>query len=357
MKNKLFFLLILFALNLWCINLKQLGKTKLSQKDNFLKSLGHICVTEDDLFIITDSKDGNMKIYNSDGQLIKVWGKKGPGPGELHSPMLCDYEKGRLVIMDWGKRKIFICDRKSKTDFEIIDGIFCLNLGFDICLRDEMLLISGSRDIYGKGYELYILNLENKKYVNLISREVKYNFSTLTEFRNEFRNQPDIVTIGIGGFCDWWDDSAYLVWEGDLRIIEVNIKSKKRRIFGKKTDFFIKPYASRKLIEAHSHRNFSASNAEKARMSYTRAVFAGSKYVGIVYSVPIQKKRKHDFMIQFYDKNGHFIKEIELPGLRPPYYRFYFQKDKNRFFFMNSEPDEYDESEEHFVICGYQIVE
>ena len=74
-------------------NIKLTKKIPISQETTLLERPRAFCVTEDKLFLIPDYKAGDVKIYDSNGKLVTVFGRKGYGPGEFSKPAHCFYNK------------------------------------------------------------------------------------------------------------------------------------------------------------------------------------------------------------------------------------------------------------------------
>jgi hypothetical protein len=315
------------------------------------------CVTEDGLFLVPDYRAGNVKVYDETGTLVTVFGRKGYGPEELIKPAFCYYSKeekgpGRLGILDLGARKIFIYERKEKTDFKRIRGVNCLALGYDIQLKGNELLISGYKpDKDSTSFALYSIDLTNDDTSLLLPSYQKYGLKSHQQYATEYRRKPDIKIIGRKGWLDIQGENIYYVWEGDLRIVKINLESGKSNFFGKKTPGYVKPYASKKMLETRSKRDFNAFRKEKTKMSYVKNIFTSPKYALVIYRGPAKKVNDSNFQLQFYTLEGDFINEVSIPG--KPDHKMYFDKDRSILYSLKSESD--DDLNEHYLIIRYQI--
>jgi hypothetical protein len=336
-------------------DVKLIKKIKLSQETAILENPKAFCVTEDNLFIIPDYKAGDVKIYENNGTPVAVLGCKGVGPGEFVKPAICCYDKneGKFGVMDYGLRKIFIYERMEKNHLKRVNEIFCLSLGYAIQLKGNKMLISGYKvDPANNPYDLYYIDLSNNQTIFLLPSYYKYGLKSFREYETQYRRKSDFQTIGILGFCDIQRDDVFFVWEGDLRIIKINLNSGKKIFFGEKKSHYIKPFTSKQLLEGYRNRNSDIIRSEKARMSYITNIFAGSNYVLLFYEGPVKQDRESNLMLQFYTLAGEFIKEISIPG--KPDSRMYIDKDRELLYSLSSEVDV--SFNEGYYISEYKIV-
>ena len=332
------------------MKIEQSGKIKLLSQDvNFLQKPRDFCVTEDNLFLIPDYKAGDIKVYESNGKIVNILGKKGVGPNEFVKPTFCFFDEGKFGVMDWGIRKIFIYDRIGNTkNFKRVKEIRCFSLGTEIHLRSNKLLVSGyTPDKNSKPFDLYYIDLASNQTNLLLPSYEKYGLKSFDEYETKYRRQPDIGAIGIGGWFDVHEDDVYFVWEGDLKIIKQNIRTRELSYFGKKTVNYVKPYATKKLINSLRTRDFKTIQQEKSKMSYVRSIFTSKKYVLLIYESTVKKKKNPVFIIQFYMFNGDFLEEIPIPG--EPDRKMFFHKNKNILYSLCSILDE-DLNETHYML-------
>jgi len=120
------------------------------------------CLINKKNIIITDSKMHNIKIYTINGELLKIVGKKGQGPGEFKVPMgLTDYNH-YILVSDIGNGRMNIFDKESLNflrSFTILDG------------REIKVLnnkIYSSFVDFGTNTSLHIYNLDGKNIKNCI---------------------------------------------------------------------------------------------------------------------------------------------------------------------------------------------
>lgn len=325
------FLLFLNTQSGFGFTIKLQKKIKLSQEKTLLQKAMAFCVTEDELFMITDSKSGDIKIYDGNGQLVNILGRKGFGPGEFGEPSFCFYNKGerKFGVFDYRIRKIFIYNRTGRTEFKRVREVYCLALGYDIQLKGNKLLISGYKPDPNKNpYDLYYVDLTNNQITFLLPSYYKYGLKSLHEYETQYRRKPDIKVIGANGWFDVQSDCLYFVWEGDLKIIKINIKSGKRSFFGKKSSHYTKPFASKRLLEAYRMRDINIMQNERSKMSFVTDIFASRKYTLLIYERPVKQDKKLNFKLQIYTLDGNFLEELDIPD--NPGYKMCFDKNKGR---------------------------
>jgi hypothetical protein len=354
-------LLICTASFIGAMEMKCIKKVTLSQEKTLIGGCYSFAVTGDDYYLITDYKIANFKIFNPDGTLAKEWGRRGPGPNEFFAPLVCSYIEGNLAILDFGKQKLFILKREGKSDFSIKKEIFCSGLGVSMSFMNEnKMLIGGYKERNDeRPFSLYILDLNTTKITFLMPSEIKYGLSSYSEYKAQYRSKPDLSAIGVDGFCDWNGDYAFYTWEGDLRIIKINMKSDNITYFGKKTDNYIKPRATPELIKADRERNPRVIFAEKDKFSYIYALFANTKYVVLIYHEPSKTKDDSNtsVMIQFYTPGGKFLSESRVVE-RCSYIRAFLKKDSNELYLLTiGLKEEKDEIDDEYKILKYNLVE
>lgn len=318
------------------------------------------CVSEDQLFIIPDYRSGNIKIYEKNGEnleLISTIGRKGYGPGEFVKPAFCSYSKdeSKFVVMDLGIRKIFIYDRISRISFKLVKEVPCWRGGTDIkSIRNKLFIAGYTSDQVGNPYDFYYIDLTNDKTVFLLPSYRKYGLQSFKEYEIQNRSKSVIPVIGIRGFFDINRDEVYFVWEGNLKIIKLNIVSGgiDTNTFGIQPPHYIKPYASENLLEARKKEDFNVIQKELAKMSYVRNIFVNSKDILVIYEGPVKQSSATNFRMQFYTLDGNFIKEVLVPGQFDN--KMWFDKDMHILYSLSRRSDTFGE---HYFILKYEIHE
>lgn len=336
-------------------------KTYISQEQETLINPLAFCITDDELFIIPDYGAGNIKLYEKNGnflQLINTIGGKGYKADEFSKPAFCFYNntENKFGVIDYGIRKIFIYDRIDRIYFKRIKEISCWRPGYDIKLGGKKLFISGYiSDSNETPYDFYYIDIENDQRTFLLPSYTKYGLNSFHEYEKKYRGNLDIPAIGVKGWFDINKDDAYFIWEGDLKVIKLNVISGEinPKSFGMKPPHYIKPYASENLLSYRGPKYLDLTRVERTKMSYVRNIFISSKYLLVIYEGPFKQDNGANFRLQFYTFDGDFIKEVPIPGA--PDHKMWFDKGGNILYSLcgsNASGVRKD-----YFILKYQIVE
>ena len=354
-------------------DIKLSEKMEISPDSQLLSIPWDFCVTEDGLFIIPDPKAGNIKIYDRIGKflvVVEIIGKKGFGADEFGEPTYCSYNKDKLAVMDYRLRKVFIYDRISRSEFKRRQEFHCWWLGTDIEISGNRLFIAGYQpDPDGYPYDLFYIDLSGStknsqirkvQRTYLLRSYYKYGLKSFDEYERIYRNEPYsyIKAIGINSWFDVQGDEVYYAWEGDLRVIKLNIKptlDEEPTFFGEKPPHYKKPSKSFKmpaLVNAYRNRDFSDLKSAKSEMYYVRNIFTSSNNVILIYEGPNTQGKSTTFRAQIYSLEGGSMKETNIPG--KPDRRMWFDKEKNILYSLSSQPVEIWEK---YFILKYKVEE
>jgi len=140
-KNGIFYLylIIIFFNFLYLPSCKNEAKLSIKLEKKFsLKGDGNtnfyepggIAVDKDGNIYVADSGNERIVIFNSKGEFIKSFGRKGQGPGEFLSPWQIAIYNNELYVYDWGRNiQKFHLDGQYISGFSLRGGTF---LDFDI---------------------------------------------------------------------------------------------------------------------------------------------------------------------------------------------------------------------------------
>ena len=342
------------------IEIKHTREFTLFQDENtFISAPGSFFVTEDNMLFVLDKKASDIKIFDENGKLVNVFGKKGMGPDEFILPYVSTYKKPYVALVDTRRRRFFIYKRSGVGNLEFEK--LCLNLDVpnDIDFMDngKFLVAGAKQDKSGKWQNLYIYDCEKNECVFLLSHAASYGYKSESEFKRDFDNT--LENIDTNQYCDWIDNTVYHVWTGDIRINKIDIKTKEVTSFGKKTENYTAPYVSSGIRKAFLDKQPKVILEAWSKMSYVRDVFAlNSKKVGLVYVGPLKKKKGVNVMLQLYSSAGDFIGEVELLQAKASNsYElfFYFKRDKGLLYVMDTGTSE--EFDQTFYVHEYLIEE
>lgn len=344
---------------IWGQNVKFVEKIEFSQSP--LPNVRDFCVTDDELVIVPDYQAGNVKIYEKNGkvlELVNTIGRKGYGPDELSKPSSCFYNKNesKFGIMDLGIRKIFIYDRIGRINFKRVKEVTCWRGAYDIQLKENRLLISGyNQGQDEKPYDFYYIDLTNDQTTLLLPSYYKYGLKSQEDYESQYRDKFDIRAIGIKAKFDILKDDVYFVWEGNLKIIKIDIPSGdiNQDTFVEKKYNYKKPYVTNEMRKAYPKRDIDFLKNKRKEMSYVRDIFTSSKFVLVIFEGPIpteeKESRKTKFWLQFY-LDGNLKKVIPIKAQSGS--KMWLDKDSDILFFLSSKSSE---GSEYYFILKYEI--
>ncbi len=308
-----FFILFLIVNDLMFadINIKLMDRFPISQEKAYLTAYDFV-VTEDELFIVPHAKEGHLKLYRNSGDLFKIIGRKGPGPEEFELPGPCDYKAPYFAILDAGKHRVLILKRTKNDDFKRTNELFCLGVPQNIKFyKDNIIIGDYISSKKGEYFSLYMKDFNDRKICYLLPSYEKYGLSSQKELKADKWISKSTSNFA---FFDIYNDYIYYAWEGRAKIIKIDLNTKKREVFGKDTENYIKPSMTPKIRKAYEGiLEGKVITTERMKMSWIRGVFADERYSMILYTNLDKESDLWRATIQFYDSEGEYIKEIDLP--------------------------------------------
>jgi hypothetical protein len=349
-------LILLLCSALPAVELELIDKVILSGGggDDFIKLPAGFAVTEDGLYLVPDYKDGDLKVFNTQGMLVKRVGRKGPGPNEFISPARCDYLDRRFVVLDFGKRKYMLFTRDKESVVKETKVLPSVYMGNDVALmKGEKLLLAGWKpDKDGKGWECFSFDFKTEQYDHFLPTELKYGFKSVTAYKNA---RADIEPIGTSAYCDWWGDYAYFVWIGNLKVFKINMKTRRVETFGNKTTNYRQPAATAKLKKAYNTRNIEEWGKQINTFSLITGLITNKNYLLLMYEKPLSKgDNTQARMLQFYTLDGNFINEVLIPDGDKG--AFYLNKDDDILYQLKMVRVEDEELEETARITRFRLL-
>jgi hypothetical protein len=283
-----------------------------------------LCVTEDKLFLIPDYQAGTVKIFSQEGdqlKFIKALGRSGIGKETFTQPMYALYskEEGKLGILDYGVRKLFIFDRFGKVDFRLIGKpVNCPRLGYDMKFANdgEHLVVSGYlTDKENKPYDLYSINIKTGEIDYLLPSPQKYNIKTFEDYLLEYRQKQTLPSIGTKAFIDINGDDLYFVWEGLLRIIKFDLRAREmKKVFGHKTPYYTEPDGT-ELSDSYKKGEFDTTWEKQKKFSYIRNIFATPGTSGRVFLIyETDRSNASTYRLQTYTIEGDYLSDVRISG-------------------------------------------
>jgi hypothetical protein len=166
--------------------------------------------------------------------------------------------------------------------------------------------------------------------------------------------RKDISIIGSQGYCDWWGDYAYLVWRGNIKIMKINMKTKKMITFGKKTENYRQPMATERKRKALKERNLRVLVEENNKVSNIMGLYTNKNFLLLAYDRPLIKGEEiSSRMLQFYTLDGTFIEEKQIT--HGTGCALNLSKDKNDDVLYMLHPGKDDDYQE-YLISRFKIV-
>jgi hypothetical protein len=298
-----------------------LKKIQLAQDKTELLWVDRFTVIEDDHLIVPDRRDASIKIFDKTGTFVSAFGRKGDGPGEFRSPSYCANVFPYLVIYDFSRGEVMRFKKKGVLKFEYENSQKGILGVMDLCIWKDRVIIAGyKKDNAGKDYDLYSLDMKNGAIEYLLPSYMKYGFKSEDEYHRSYGN---IIPLGLKNIINEYNDNIFHAWEHRLKIIRINLSSKRLIEFGQKTDNYHEPYITKLLRKSYdlivSGRDREASrlyDEELRRFSRVFGVFGDEKICGVLYQNYDKKESMLKPFLQIYDYEGKFLNEYALKEVR-----------------------------------------
>jgi len=347
-------LFFLFASLAYGIKIEKKGEISLDQKKEIIQRGWLFSVNENEYLYLIDIKARNIKLYDIYGGLISIVKKNGFGPQEVALPMSIDYKKGVSAVGDAGKNRLIIY-KKNGLDLDEFKELKGNNIGFDMRMNGNQLFISGLKtDSYGTMYGLFSIDIDTENVNYLIPLHRCYGFSSQPELMSKIIDHVNI--IGRCCFGDVDDQEAFLCWQGDLRVLVADRQTRKVITFGNKTKNYKKPEVTKKMIDLNNSRS-PLLKIEYRQFSYLTGLFVDKSFVAVLYGNYREEIPGWQTFIQFYTRNGQFIKEEELPGAINnddyPMKSFFYSPDTDNLYFLKKTIDK--ELNDVYSLIKYRI--
>lgn len=353
-KTLIVFILILFWNLLSAVQLKKIDSVILAGggEDDFIKVPGDLAVTEDGFYIITDRKEGDLKVFDIKGKFIRHIGRKGAGPNEFIQPGRCDYYNRHFVVEDLDKHQFMLMARDKDMFLKETKIYRSIYMGSDIAMMNgNMALIEGNKtDNNKKDWEGYTFDFQTTQTNLLLPSITKYGVSSTNEIE-------ELVNIGITGFCDWYGEYAYFAWLGDLKVFKINMKTRQIKTFGKKTGNYRQPAVTRELKKGRDSMNWDQLRKEYAKISFITGLQTNKNYLILTYDkILVNGEKEQARMAQFYTLDGTFINEMVINpdgggGI-------FLSKDLNNdiLYMLHRAPSKEENEDDTYQVTRFQIL-
>lgn len=325
------------------------------EEGSLLQSASFV-VLEDGKLLFTDIRDKNaqIKIVNEEGQVIKAFGKVGPGPDEFGGLGFPDYQSPYLAVSDAGKHQIHVLEKTKDYQFKKIGDILAWEQSGNIKIYDKNVLISGYIvSPKGERCRLFMRNFSGQETKYILPLEYHYGAGSLSEYR---KISDEVSGISVLAFFDVCDETVFYVSDVRLKVAKINLKTNKIEIFGQEPENFRPVVLNKKTSEALL-KDPRVLEDITSKHSFIAGLFADREFVGVIY-VNREKKIGNSLYyvphLQTYDHSGKLLHQ----QLLAPFYTeeriipLYYQKD-GRYLYLCSII--YSEEATRYTIYKYQI--
>lgn len=280
------------------IRIKLLDQFDLPQEDALLERIYHMAVDEKEMIYIPDSKAGDIKIYNSDGTLNNVFGRKGRGPGEFISPIRIDIDCHRICVQDIGHYKYLLFDRSFN---EITRIFYLMSWHWMILDGDRLITNEYYRDDRGREFKGVILDFSGKVLKTLLP---------ITAPKDDaFRR--------ISGSVAYIDTSKegeiFFVKASAVRVYKFCADGELLKTFGKEPMDYRPPRKSKDfegmLEKAGTSEGREASFRYYTSASWVSGLFVFEDFLGLAIRSFNRESKQWDCYLQFYNLDGNLIEE------------------------------------------------
>jgi len=335
-------------------SLKFNEKIKLSQEKEIIAFCSEFSVLEDESFILNDVKDRKIMLFDRNGQWLKSWKTVGQGPGEYLGIWGNDYKHPYFGIYEQRTRKILLYQRKGKIEFEWIRDIIdpeSYTKNFKII--ENGIILDGPVLHKNTYYFFHIKDFEGKNDEYLLPAAVRYGKPPDFDYK---KHEDDYrFTWGLPwSYLDFYQGYIYSCWQGMLSILKIDRVAKKWESFGHNTKNYNQPKVLKNTMSNRGKKDQWNKENER-KFSWVVGLFVDEDIVGLMYLTFNKDKAYYETILQFYNNEGVFSKEVLLDGARNTYriFKHYYSRDFGCFYVLNT--IELDSGEVEFEILKYQI--
>lgn len=332
-----FLFIFLFLTTYWNfgqnIQITETITIKVDKPEKFRGTPISLCAIEGKYFLFTDSHSVTIPVFKKNNGSLEFKEELGPNFGKerFNGPLYCFYNQniGMLGVFDYGQRRILIFDRiakngrkdNEKVDFTFLKSISCPRGGYDFDFeeKEKQLVISGyMTDTNDKPFDLYSIDIRSGEIHCLLPSYEKYGLTTYEEYNRLYRRYQVLPAVGSLAFIDIQGNNLFFVWEGSLRIIKVDLLSRKNKVLvepaSEKFPHYVKPDGER-LGKFYKNGDFKTTWEEQKKVSYVRNIFISSRHVFLVYETGKNDKNSNSLLrLQTYTKEGIFLSDALIPG-------------------------------------------
>ena len=320
----LLFSLTSYSYSLETIKIELLSKFFLNQEKEPIGNVWSIAVDEKENIYIPDMSFGNIKIYNNKGKLIKIFGKKGAGPGEFVKPIRIDVNDKYICVQDLGLFRYIIFDR----NFKEIARFFYLISGSDNFVLSGNKLVANAYFRGEKGREFKGVILDFKGKVQKTLFPIKYPKS---DAWNRIINLDALLDVSKDG-------EIFVAKTSKVEIFKFDKQGSLIKKFGKNPSYFIPVRRTKDFDDmlrwGRAPQGIEAGERWYTSFSWVSGIFALEDLLGIAIRKFNKNSKKWECYLQFYDFNGNLIEEkIKLKEVGYSSYNGFFMDSNHKDIF------------------------
>lgn len=331
-------------------------KIRLTQNEEFIAYPGDLSVLEDEYFFICDIKDQKLMLFDQNGRFQKSWKTIGQAPSEYQGVWLSDYHRPYLGVYDLRARKLLIYRRVGLSEFKWIRDIHeTEGYVYDFKIDNERIYFDTPIFFKNQYYFIHIVDIQGKTDEYCLPAAVRYGHKPETDFR-----KPDGEFRKLWGpprpFMDVFEGYIFSAWKGMLNVLKIDLVTKGWISFGHKTKTYSKPKTwniagkDYKIVEKWREEN-------EHKCSWTAGIFADKGLVGLLYLDYDNNQNCWTPILQLYNDEGVYLKEMLLVGAQAVYTRliYNYSRDSGCLYILNM--TELDSGEVEYNVLKYPIRE
>lgn len=271
----------------------------LDQEKEYIAEPGDMAVDKNEIIFITDKKASNIKLFNQNGRLMKIFGRKGEGPNEFQRPFTIDCFKNKFCVYDSGRRFYFIYNYSPQYEIRLENKFSFFTDATQFVIREKNII---SNDFYldkENEYRGVILDFKGKVKSKLI--QIPYP-------RNDAKNRFFISKA----FLDVSKSKEiYYVRKKNLKIYIFNKKGEKLKTFGVKPKFYTLP----RMTDSYENALRTPTKSRKPFYNWYRSftwvsgLAVMEDFLLITLSNFNHQFKKWEHWFQIYDLHGNLLKK------------------------------------------------
>ncbi len=322
---------------------------RVSQSDVPILFASDFAIAEDGVIFIPDGKDGNIKCYEPDGTLLKVIGRRGPGPGEFMTPAFCDYKAPFLSVLD--AFKVYVYERKGRGDLARIAEIPCMACTSDVVLSGKGILVDAYVR-YNDGKFCLTLRSFDDTIKHLLPNYRRYGFKSEGEHRTSYLDLSMLTSQR--GFLSVLGNRIYFVFDARPIVTSLNLDGSEVATFRTLSPNYREPRLNAKIRDAFKAGRGKEVGEERNKVSCNTGILADDQMVGVLFSNYDAPSETWKLYLQRFDKTGKLISESLLRDAvnYGSFFSYYYQRENGILYIMS---ERYGDETDDYRILEYKL--